>query len=274
MQGKSTMKTAQEQLIFDRAQRLQARLAKTRDRLRQRSRMQQIRAKARTTIRITVGLDTAERAEEGCFAALGVNLSTWLKDEIASFADLIPRDGKTRVNRRWDVASDQEREWLDILSAYLDELPPHAQVSAQELFETGAGNQGMRASQEDLIRIGRVMKRLRWRRSRIARDGKRLWVYRKPADAQTISPKIPSNAPSAGALEPVKAREPTPNPYADTRSPAEVAAEAARRRKIQEDRRHAEEGIAKARAEWRARLALVQEGDDIPVMPSLESWVK
>jgi hypothetical protein len=167
-----------EQSRVNRAQRLQSRLAITRDRLKQRSRMQELRAVERTTIRVTVSKETAERAEEGCFANEGVNLTTWLKEAVGSFADVIPRDGLHRASKRYDTTDVTDQEWETVIKDYLgfigDFMPTVSDILDQLDWPPGARDR------EALMRVGRIMKRLRCGKTQVYRNGKRVWVYRKP----------------------------------------------------------------------------------------------
>jgi hypothetical protein len=199
------MPTNIEQARQNRQLRYEARLAATRDRLRQRTIMQQLRARRRTTIRVTVGREAAERAEAGCFATYGMNLTTYLSDVIGSLADIIARDSERLLKN----GSGDDQEWFEMTAESVRELPGGSQLSAQQVFDLL--HHGSVANHDELRRVGRVMKRLRWIKRRPVIDGRQVWVYVKPLElADEIAPRTqwPESTPSEQPATPVISPEP------------------------------------------------------------------
>jgi hypothetical protein len=161
-----------------------------------------------------MGKETVERAEAGCFATCGVELKVWLKDAIGSFADL---GLAKRGNKPTSLGSDDDQQWLTWLSQHAETLPDGIELTVYELFAavtSGPAGEVRRADHTDLIRVGRVMKRLRWPRRQILRDGRRTWVYVKPLLVDEIAPptqgpeSTPPEQPAAPVI-PLEPRKPT-----------------------------------------------------------------
>lgn len=193
----------------------------TRERLQHRESLRRSQARERTSISLTLGVNTLERARRSCEAKYGVSLETYFRTLVQTFADSAPPNQRTAAVL--STAEDNALEWKTLILESTADMPAGTKLTMQELFNE-LGDRIPAAAQDRgmAITIGHIMKRLRWAKKYLPTiEGDRRWFYVKPDD------------PAPRALEPIERtyKRPKPDPKQAARLADEKAQRAAERQK-------------------------------------------
>lgn len=146
--------------------------------------------KARQKVNISFYADSADRAraDAGCQLLHGVTFAMFCKQQWQAFAAVTPRPPRRRKIEEMDsrelfFAQFPEKDKLiaETVLAMAAYMEPGDMMTTDEVMDAYDAPPEARTMPEYRA-VGAVMKVLGFARLQIARDGKRVWVYRKPAN--------------------------------------------------------------------------------------------